>query len=141
MSSPKQIIQIAKDVAGSALVLISSGLVWYYSHDIILAGIFLALIVDLIVSVWILVEKKYTLADIKDFCGLICLVPLLTFTLCVGDATKYRLAYCIIFGVLGLIDCFCIMIHFTNILSLYTIFLLPDVIIETVDEVESIVSN
>ena len=72
MSSPKQIIQIAKDVAGSALFLISSGLVWYYSHDIILAGIFLALIVDLIVSVWILVEKKYTLADMKDFWGLIC---------------------------------------------------------------------
>ena len=125
MNSPKQTVQIAKDVAASALFLASSGLAWWYTHKLIVAGIIIALAVDLAMVVWAAIERRYTLADMKDIWGVVCLVVVGAVTLYIGDATKERFAYSIIFGVLGLIDCSCVVVQLRNIMPLYTMLLLP----------------
>jgi len=137
MNSPKQTVQIAKDVAASALFLVSSGLAWWYTHKLIVAGIVIALAVDLAVVVWAAIERRYTLADMKDIWGVVCLVSVGAVTLYIGDATKERVAYSIIFGVLGLIDCSCVVVQLRNIMPLYTMLLLPCDEVGEVDMVEN----
>ena len=134
MSSPKQIVQIAKDVVAAALFLISSGLVWWYTHKLIVAGIIIALAIDLAVVVWSIIERKYTLADVKDFWGVVCLIIIGSVALASGDATSDRLAYSIIFGVLGLIDCTCLILQCTHILLIYNELLLGEESDETVND-------
>ena len=119
MNSPKQIIQLAKDVTASSLFIISSGLSWWYTIKLIAAGVILALVVDVATIILAIVELKITLADVKDFIGIFSLISLLTFTIIIDDLNKYRLVYCILFAALGLFDAFCVLMHLTNYIPLY----------------------
>lgn len=134
MATPKQIVQIAKDTAASVLFLISSGLAWWYTHKLIIAGIIIALAVDVAVAIWAMVEARYTLADIKDIWGIVCLIVVGSVALSMDEATKDRLTYSIIFGTLGLVDCACVIAHLRGIMPIYTTLLFPCEEIEETEE-------
>jgi len=113
-------LQLGKDSFAGAAFITSAALVWWYTHELILACGILALAVDVCFVIHHMVKKKYTYAQLKDFMGVIIMLVYVILTLYCADATKYRLEYCLVLAFLGFIDALCVSMHLTGIFEFYT---------------------
>ena len=126
MSFEKQVLQIGKDTLAAIIFCMSVGLIWIYTHEVVLAALILALFVDVFFAAWAMALKKFTMMDIKDFLAVLGLSILVTTTFFIGDIHVYRVAYSVVFGVFGLIDLTCVSLHLSKTCFLYTNRLYPE---------------